>query len=415
MFDIDKWIEIFESIKRHKLRTFLTGFGVAWGIFMLVILLGSGQGLYQGVSSNFAGYAQNLVTVFPGVTSQPYEGLPTERRVEVSLDDLRLLQENVRSINKLSPESSQNTDQVYYDDNSGDFQITGVYPDFFDIMIFKQPFGRFINPLDQQESRNIAVVGPKAMDLLFGEDSPVGKHITIQNNNFKVVGVFETSEGQMRFGQDEDAIYIPHSSFVQAFGQEDGVGRFYMTPEEGYTGTDLEDRTKSYLGNHLRFHADDPRALRTFNMEDQVQNFTALFSGVNIFLWIVGLSTLMGGVVGVGNIMLVTVKERTREIGIRRALGATPGSILNMIILEAIFITTLSGYIGLFLGIMLLNGIRILMERAAIDLGILGPPSVDLNIAIGATIVLILSGAVAGFIPARNASKTKPIEALRYE
>lgn len=415
MFDWDKWLEIFESIRRHKLRTFLTGFGVAWGIFVLVLLLGSGNGLYKGISSNFSGYAQNSIAIFPGVTSEPYKGLPSNRRIEVSTTDLEMLSTNLRSIDNISPETQMSTNRVYYKENSGDFTVTGVYPAYFSIKLYEKARGRFLNPLDQKQSRNVAIVGKKALNVLFRGEDPIGKRINIQNNHYKVIGTFETSSSGISFGDDKSRIIIPHTSFVQSFGQKENVGRFHLTPKSGYSSTEVEKSMKHYLGKRLQFHPDDPRAVRTFNMKEQVQNFNALFWGINLFLWIVGLSTLIGGVVGVGNIMLVTVKERTREIGIRRALGATPGSILNMIILEAIVITTLSGYIGLVLGVGVLKGVATIMEKMQLENNVFAAPSVDWTIAIGATVVLILAGALAGFVPARNASRTKPVEALRYE
>ncbi len=414
MFDTDKWLEIWESIRRHKLRTFLTGFGVAWGIFILILLLGAGQGFQTGINNQFAGYAQNSIMAFAGVTSESYEGLPANRRVNVTHTDLYLLQQNIPGIRHISPEVTFGTNQVYFGDHSGDFEIVGVFPEYFDIRLYDKADGRFLNPLDQREMRNVVFVGPKTIDVLFRGEEPIGQYLNIQDNYFKVVGVFEPSSSAISFGDEDSRIFVPHASFIRAFGREENVGRFAIGPEPGSSAIEIEAEMKKFLGNRLKFHPDDPRAIRTFNWEETTGNFNALFFGVQVFLWIVGLATLMGGVVGVGNIMLVTVKERTREFGIRKAIGATPGSIVGLVIWESIVITTISGYAGMLCGVLLLAATRAAMEAMQLQDMLFSAPSVDLNIAIGATAVLIIAGAVAGFFPARNAAKIKPVEAFRY-
>jgi putative ABC transport system permease protein len=414
MFDSNTWFEIWESIKRHKLRTFLTGFGVAWGIFILVLLLGMGDSFRKGINNQFAGFAQNTIMAFPGWTSESYEGMPANRRIKVTATDLELVRENVSGIKHISPETNFTTNRVYYGDYSGDFEVVGVYPEFFSIRLYDLTEGRYINPLDQAETRNVAFVGPKTLDVLFRGEEPIGQYLNIHDNYFRVVGVFSPTATAFQFGDDANRIFIPYSSFTQAFGRTDNIGYFVIGPESDASAFDIEDEMKQFLGTRLKFNPEDPRAIRTFNLEETTGNFNALFFGVQIFLWIVGLATLMGGVVGVGNIMLVTVKERTREFGIRKAIGATPLSIVGLVIFESIMITTISGYAGLLTGLFLLYGIRTIMHTLQMDTLIFAPPGIDLNIAIAATVVLILAGTLAGFFPARNAAKIKPVEAFRY-
>jgi len=417
MFDLDKWQEIFLSLRKHKLRTFLTGFGVAWGIFVLIILLGSGQGLHNGILTNFSGYASNAIWVSGRITSLPYKGLPDGRRIRPSIRDLELMKKNIPGIQYLSPQVQLvSSGLITYKEKEGSFSVQGIYADYFKIELLDAKLGRLLNQLDDKEKRKVAVIGKKAHEILFEEKNPEGEYIKIKNEHFKIVGVFD-KVSKMR-GRDEASIFIPYSSLIQTFNQNDAVSQFCLTPGKEIAASIIETKIRGFLASRCEFDVKDKRALWISNLEEQFKVFNALFSGIAIFLWIIGISTLVGGVVGVGNIMLVTVKERTKEIGLRKSLGATPNSIIALVLQEAIVITTIAGYTGMIFGILILKLSAMLVNNMG-DEGqaftFFKNPEIDIKIALLATFVLIIAGAIAGFIPARKAAKIRPIEALRYE
>lgn len=418
MWNLDQWQEISHSIRKHKLRTFLTGFGVAWGIFMLVILLGTGKGLEKGVSSEFEGFAQNSLWIWGSTTSLPHKGLPAGRLVKFDGNDIYNMKQVIPGIRYISQHGQLfGADaNVYYQNNSGTFNVKAVNPDFAKIKLIETESGRLINQLDYQQQRKVVVIGEKSLNVLFGDSDPLGEFIKIKGEYFRVIGVLKTeSRGMIRFGDEASDIYIPYTTFKLLFNPDDKVSQIAIVPEQNVSAVELEGKVKHYLANRYNYDPEDPRALWVHNWESTTSSFSALFTGINIFLWIVGISTLVGGIVGVSNIMLVTVRERTREIGIRKALGATPSSIVNLIIQESIIITVISGYIGLVLAALILRLVNFLLEQSPESMSFIKNPTVDINIAIAASIVLIFAGALAGFIPARKASKIHPIEALRYE
>ncbi len=414
-FDLDKWHEIYLSLKKHKLRTFLTGFGVAWGIFMLVILLGAGQGLEKGILSNFSGYATNTIQVYGGVTSMPYKGLGTGRLIRPTSRDLELLKDYIKDIKYLSLRMPLAlSGNVTYKDEEVSASVEGITHDFFKIETFDVKAGRLLNEMDSKYQRKVAIIGKRTLEVLFDFKNPIGEYIIIGDEFFKIVGVFDNESSG--FANYESNIFIPATTLRQTYSQADEVQRFSLIPQAGVSASVVEDKIRKFLSMKNQFDSEDKSALWIMNLEERFNNFNSLFSGISIFLWAVGLGTLLGGIVGVGNIMFIAVKERTKEIGIRKALGATPNAIITQILSEAIVITLGAGLVGMLLGSGILFGLGYIMDQMP-DSGFsfFTDPQIDLGITISALFVLIVFGLIAGWIPAQKASKVNPIEALRYE
>lgn len=412
MFKKEVWNEVYQSIKAHKLRTFLTGFGVAWGIFMLVLLLCVGKGFKNGVDNQLAGSASNTVEFWGGKTTIPYKGLNVGRSIQANSTDMIDLKADIPEIEYLSPdENVNNAGTVSYGTNSGVYDMKAVFPEFSNIEYLHIGEGRWLDPLDMNEDRKVVVISKKVEDQLFHGKNGIGEYITIKGNYYKVVGlVAEDTTRIFNFG-GESSIYLPYSIYKDEFQPDGKIEHFTAVMRDGADAEVVAHKIKKWLSKKYLFDPKDEDALYVYNKANSQKVVEQLFSGVGIFLWIIGCSTLVGGVVGVGNIMLVTVKERTKEIGIRKALGAVPASIIALIMQEAIVITTVSGFMGLLFA----SGALSLIGSLTKSVTYFQHPQVDMNISISAIIILVIAGALAGFIPARNASKISPIEALRYE
>jgi putative ABC transport system permease protein len=422
LFDVDKWQEILHALKKNKLRTFLTAFGVFWGIFMLMIMLASGNGLRKGVMNDFGNFATNSAFVWTRSTTMPYKGFPRGRRVRMSNDDMVALRKNIPEIEHLAPRLQGwggEENAVTYKDKSGAFTIQGDYPEYNLIDPSILLSGRFINPTDINDKRKVAVIGERVVDILFEKDEdPIGKYIKIRGVYFKIVGVFKPGSQAISFGGDKaKTIILPFTSLQKAYNFGDIVHYFSVTAKKGYPASIVEEKAIQIIKQRNSIHPDDKQAVGHFNIEKQYKQMTGLFTGISGLVWIVGIGTLLAGVIGVSNIMLVIVKERTKEIGIQRALGATPANVIAQIITESVFLTSFAGYFGLVVGV----GVVELINRALANTGSSGEstmfkdPSVDFNIAVTALIILVISGALAGMIPASRAVKIRPIEALRTE
>jgi len=411
MFDIDKWQEILSTIKKNKLRTFLTGFSVAWGIFMLIILLGSGKGLENGFENEFRGAAKNSLWIWTGRTSVAHNGMNPGRAIRFTNDDYENLKNNIDQREFISGRFNiWWGNQVTYNNETHSFGIRNVHPDYEYIEALTITDGRYINHLDITHHRKVAVISTLVRDILFKEESTegIGKYILVNNIPFKVVGFFEDesrNENNMRL------IYIPISTAQMVFSGGNRLHEISMTIK----ANNLEEaqRAEENIRNRLaavhNFDADDRRALGTWNSFENYMQMQSLFQGIRLFIWIIGIGTIIAGIVGVSNIMVIVVKERTREIGVRKALGATPFSVVSLVLFESVLITTFAGYIGLVLGVGLLEVL------SGIDAPFFSNPSADFGLAVSATLLLIFAGAVAGFVPAQRAAKIKPIEALRDE
>jgi len=422
MFDRDRWQEIYHTLRKNKLRTFMTAFGVFWGIFMLIIMLGSGKGLENGVTSGMGNFATNSFFMWTNQTSIPYQGFPKGRRFYFDNDDIEALKQNIPEIKYLAPKiqgwsSGDGNNNTVRKNKTGAFSILGEYPDWnrVDPMdIFK---GRFLNDLDIKLSRKVAVIGTRVQEILFEpEEDPIGEYIKIKGVYFQVVGVFKPLNTNINFGgEKEQSIYIPLSTLQKTYNYGDIVGWFSITSVDNVSASIVEEKAIALMARRHTIHPDDREAFGHFNLEEEFNQMNGLFKGIAGLIWIVGIGTLLAGVIGISNIMLVVVKERTAEIGIQRALGATPMYVMSQIVLESVILTTIAGYVGLVFGVGLLELINYALVNFGVDNEMFRRPEVDFNVAVWSLVILIVSGAIAGLIPARRAVRIKPIDALRDE
>jgi len=407
MFDIDKWNEILETLSKNKLRTFLTGFSVFWGIFMLVILLGAGNGLKNGITNAFNDDAINAIWIRAGVTNMAYKGLKSGRRIQLKNADYDIIS-NVKGAEYSTARYNKWSTVVNYKANGGTFHMRSVHPDhmFLEKSIMME--GRYINQLDIAEHRKVVVIGKGVVEQVYKDLNPIGTYLNISGIPFKVIGTYR-DEGNER---EEQYIYIPISTGQRVFAGQDNVNNIMITT--GNLDLDVTNKMAEQIKNDLAerhiFNPEDSRAIRVRNNNAEFQEIMNIISGMKAFILIIGAGTIIAGIVGVSNIMTIVVKERTKEIGVRKALGATPLSIISMVIQEAVFVTSFAGYFGLLAGIMLLE-----LVGPNIDSDFFINPEVDVNVAVGTTLVLIFAGALAGFFPARRAAKIKPVVALRDE
>ncbi|MBU2650236.1 MAG: ABC transporter permease [Bacteroidetes bacterium] len=409
MFDTDKWQEILSTINKNKLRTFLTGFSVAWGIFMLIILLGSGYGLENGVRKEFEGDAVNYLWVNPGITSVPYKGMKPGRFISFTNEDHESFS-NVDGIDKSSARISvRHNNLVQYKSEYGNYDIVGIHPAYGDLEKLKLISGRFINPLDIQGYSKNAVIGQIVNDALFKGEDPLGKYVNVGGVPFKVVGTFDDPGGE----RDMRRVYIPVTTAQRLFNMGNRIQNFTLIMEDATVeeSKQMEQFVRQSLASKYRFDPEDVRAMNIWNTIENYQQFMNLFAGIRLFIWIIGAGTIIAGIVGVSNIMMIVVKERTKEIGIRKSMGATPWSIISLILQESVLITAFAGYTGLVLGVAVLEAVSGMLPPA----DYFANPEVNLKVALIATLILILAGALAGFVPARKAASIKPIEALRDE
>ncbi len=408
MLSLDQWQEIFSTIRKNKLRTFLTGFSVAWGIFMLVILLGSGNGLAKGVMYNFSD-AKNSIWMGGGQTSKAYKGLNAGRRIQLTNKDLELVSDRFKDIDNLSARYGiWGNNVISYKSNYGDFQIQAIHPGHQVTEAIELLEGRLLNKLDIKEYRKVAVIGRAVREQLFKDDNPVGKYIQVRGIPFQVIGVFDDiHEGETT------RLYIPISLAQKTFVTKNQIGALTFTAGDATVdeSSQMIEEIKMMLARKYNFDPEDTRALWDWNALKDYQQMQALFKGINLFVLIIGIFTIIAGIVGVSNIMLIVVKERTKEIGIRKAIGARPASIIWLILQESILITAIAGYLGLVAGVALLEVITNMMPAT----DFFRNPGVNFKVAISATVMIVIAGAIAGFIPARKAANIQPVVALHDE
>jgi putative ABC transport system permease protein len=418
MFDTDRWQEIYHVLAKNKMRTALTAFGVFWGMFMLVVLMGSGNGLRNGVLGSFGSFATNSFFMWGQTTSLPYNGFRKGRYVAFDNKDTEALRRELKGAKVIAPKCQlggyRGTNYVTRKSKSGSsFSVTGDIPEIIQISPRKITNGRWLNQKDIDDKRKVAVIGSRVRDVLFEEDeNPIGEYINIGGIYFMVIGVHDLEFTSDFSERDLESIFTPITAFQQAFNWGDRVGWYSIMAEDNIKVTELETRAKETLKKLHNINPEDTRAIGGWNMAEQFGKISGLFIAIQVLVWIVGVGTLLAGVIGVSNIMLVVVKERTKEIGIRKAIGATPYLIVSQIILEAIILTGIAGYIGLSAGVGVLELVNSVIGAGA---GMFKSPEIDLGAALICLVIIIISGGLAGVIPASKAAAVDPIVALRSE
>lgn len=409
MFDLEKWSEIFDVVKANKLRTFLTAFSVSWGIFMLVLLLGAGKGLRNGFSNQFRRSAVNSVWLNTGSTSLPYKGMKPNRKIQLTNGEYDMITKSLSYIDYSSARVQNRSAKMYYKNKTTAFPYRGVAPGYQNVVGTVMDKGRYINALDIKEKAKVAILGQDVVKELFGDADPIGEYFMLSNIPVKVIGTFIDLNSRW----EKRMVYMPITTVQHIFGGNENIDRIaFTTGNASFKQVDhMIAQLTELLSTTLIFDPTDTRALNIRNNAEDYKMFMGIFSGITVFIWIIGIMTIIAGAVGIGNIMMITVKERTKEIGVRKALGATPYDVVSMILLEAIVITTFAGYSGLVMGVFSLNYI----SGLATDPNTFLNPGVDLNVAALSTIVLVLAGSIAGLIPAIRAGSVPPIVALRDE
>jgi putative ABC transport system permease protein len=404
--------EIAFTLSQNKLRTLLTAFGVFWGVFMLILLLGFGRGMQHGVMDQFGTDVLDFIVVSAGDTSVAYHGMGLGRRIHLDETDVQAIGRQIRGIRLMSAERSLGNGTITYAGRNSNADIRGIPDEYFRIKAdIPFNFGRRVDSLDVSEIRKVAVVGTTVAERLFPNGTnPVGKDIRVKDVVMKVVGVFYDKSNQ---GRNSERVFIPQTSYEKIFGGGNRIDAIWLRPEAGTDGIELEKQVVELTKRRHGVAPDDRRGIDSFNMAVPASNINRLFIGIDVFIWFVGLGTLTAGIVGISNIMIITVKERTREIGIRKALGATPFSIVSTLLLESTLVTGIAGYVGLVLGVALLELISFGLRSAGVKLPYFLNPEVNFRIAVTAILLLVGVGILAGLAPALRAAKITPTEAMR--
>jgi putative ABC transport system permease protein len=423
MFDIDRWNEIWNALAKNKARSLLTAFGVFWGIFMLIVMAGAGKGLENGISEGISRFATNSAFFWTDRTSEPYKGFKRGRFWNMEAEDLLYLRNNIPEIEYITPKNFggrfNSGPNVIRGKKNGAFNIKGDYPDYVKIDPCTVLKGRWINEMDIREKRKVCVIGEKVFESMFvPSENPIGQYLKISGVYYQVVGLIKPETRININGRTEESVSLPFTTMLQTYNMGNQVHFLAITAKKGIPVSVVEEKVKEFIKKKHSIAPTDVQALNSVNIEKEFKQMSGLFLGIQILTWIVGVGTLLAGVIGVSNIMLVIIKERTKEIGIQRAIGATPRTIISQIMLESVVLTTLAGYIGLSLGVGLLELVSRTLQKSAGDSGdhvFFTNPEVSLTIALSALGVLIVAGLFAGMIPATRAIQIKPIDALREE
>nr|WP_321414485.1 ABC transporter permease [uncultured Allomuricauda sp.] len=418
MFNKDRWREIIEVLTTNVWRTIFTAFGVCWGIFILIVLLAAGKGLENGIKQDFGNIATNTMFMWTRATTKGYEGLPKGRSFEFKISDVRALRDNVPNLRFISPRNQLGgfggNNNVVRGIRTGAYNVYGDYPEIINQDPMAVTAGRFLNYNDIREKRKVAIIGQGVKNDLYDKDEEaLGTYIKIQGVNFMVIGIYKkNNSGGGEEGQKE--IFVPFTSFSQAFNRGEDVGWMAITANDGSSISQLKDNIVEVMKNRHKVHPEDTRAIGYFDLYEQYNRVESLFGALKAVAYIVGIMVLLSGIIGVSNIMLIVVKERTKEIGIRRALGEQPWSIKKQILMESIFLTLISGMVGIIFGSLVIFGINSLLDSVG-PVDMFMSPSVSVGVVTGALTILMVSGLLAGFIPAQSAIRVRPIEALRTE
>ena len=419
MFDKDKWNEILEVLTANWLRTLLTAFGVFWGIFILILLLAAGKGLENGIRMDFGDIATNTMFMWTQTVNKSYKGLSKGRQFSYDLDDVRDIRNNVNNLRFVSPRNRlggyRGGSNVIRGLKSGGFDVYGDYPEIIKQEPMEIVEGRFINYNDIDSKRKVAIIGQSVKKSLYdiGEEV-LGSYIKINGVNFMVIGQYKKKTSGGDSEEEQKQIFVPFTAFSQAFNRGDKVGWMAITAMDGTPITDIKESIFDIVKENHKIHPEDDRAVGHFDLYQQFRRVETLFMALKVIAYFVGILVLLSGVIGVSNIMLIVVKERTKEIGIRRALGASPGKIRVQILTESIFLTIISGMAGIVFGALLIYGLNYGLDMMD-PIDMFANPSVNLGVVTTALGILIFSGLLAGLIPAQNAIKSKPVDALKNE
>jgi putative ABC transport system permease protein len=411
---LDGLQEILFTLRQNKLRTLLTAFGVFWGIFMLILLLGAGRGMQNGVMQDFGNEPLDIIVLFSGDTSVAFKGMGLGRKIKLDEADALAVSRQVPGVRIVSGDRAQYDITVNYGRKNSNAVMHGIPDEFFRLKN-EIPFtyGRRTNPLDVDQTRKVVLLGKNVVERLFDKDvDPVGKDVRVKDVVMKVVGVFHD---KMNRGQGSDAIYIPRSTYETVYGGGGKLDNIWIRPQPGADGFEVEKQILELVKRRHEVTPEDKRGIGSFNMAEPAKRINGLFTGITVFIWFVGLGTLMAGIVGISNIMIITVKERTREIGIRKALGATPFTIVSTLLLESTLVTAVAGYVGLVCGVGLLELIAFGLRKAGAQMPYFMNPEVNFQVAMTAIALLVGVGVLAGLMPALRAAKITPIEAMRAE
>jgi len=417
MLDLDAWREIAQIIRRNKLRTSLTAAGVFWGMFMLLLMQGFGTGMENGVQRSMGDNVSNSVYLWSRSTSLPYKGRRPGRSVSMRNADVDALTAELPDIAYLAPRLQlggfRSGTTIKRGEKVGSFQVMGDAPAYVHVQPMSLVEGRFVNPIDMAQRRKVVVIGQQIYEELFDVAKPaVGQRLTVQGIDFLVVGRFKAKVSGDDGDRIESVLHIPFSTFQRAFNSGDRVGWVAMTAQDGASGEALEADAKRILSERHAVHPDDKLAFGSYNAQEEYQRMQNLFGGMRVLVWFVGAMTLLSGVVGVSNVMLISVAERTREIGVRRAIGASRAEIVWMILREALVLTSVAGYAGLLAGVLATEGLGLLVGDSS---DVLSEPSVDIGAALAAAGLLVVAGTLSGLLPAWRAANIHPVEALRAE
>ncbi|MGB5463293.1 MAG: ABC transporter permease [Aureibaculum sp.] len=419
MFSRDRWNEILEVLSGNWFRTVLTAFGVFWGIFILIILLAAGKGFENGVNLDFGDIATNTMFIWTRTATKAYQGMPKDRRFNYRIADVEDIRQNVADLRYISPRNQlggfNGSNNVVRGIKTGAYDVYGDYPEIINQEPMDITSGRFINYNDINNNRKVAVIGSGVKSGLYEKEEVVlGTYIKIQGVNFMVIGTYKKKSSGGDGEEDQKQIFVPFTAFSQAFNMSDRVGWMAITAVDGTPITKIKENIFNIVRKNHKIHPEDERAIGHFDLYEEYSKVQRLFAAIRVIAYFVGTLVLLSGVIGVSNIMLIVVKERTKEIGIRRSLGATPWSIRGQILTESVFLTIISGMAGIVFASILIYLINVAIDNNG-PVDMFANPSVSLGVVSSALTILVISGLFAGFIPAQNAIKVKPIEALRTE